>query len=79
MGVFAEFERSMIQERVRAELRRAVDEGKQLGRPRIDADLEQRIRNALRAGETIRSAAERFNVNPSTVQRVNKRPFDVAA
>jgi DNA invertase Pin-like site-specific DNA recombinase len=34
MGVFAEFERSMIQERVRAGLRRAKNEGKQLGRPR---------------------------------------------
>jgi len=34
MGVFAEFERAMIQERVRAGLRRAVSEGKQLGRPR---------------------------------------------
>jgi len=32
MGVFAEFERAMIQERVRAGLRRAKDEGKQLGR-----------------------------------------------
>ena len=79
MGVFAEFERSMIQERVRAGLRRAVDEGKQLGRPRIDADLEQRIRDALKAGETIRGAAERFNVNPSTVQRVSRRPFEAAA
>jgi DNA invertase Pin-like site-specific DNA recombinase len=34
MGVFAEFERAMIQERVRAGLRRAKDEEKQLGRPR---------------------------------------------
>jgi DNA invertase Pin-like site-specific DNA recombinase len=33
MGVFAEFERSMIQERVRAGLARAKEEGKQLGRP----------------------------------------------
>jgi DNA invertase Pin-like site-specific DNA recombinase len=32
MGVFAEFERSIIQERVRAGLRRARSEGKQLGR-----------------------------------------------
>ena len=32
MGVFAEFERAMIAERVRAGLRRAKDEGKQLGR-----------------------------------------------
>jgi DNA invertase Pin-like site-specific DNA recombinase len=47
MGVFAEFERSMIAERVRAGLRRARSEGKQLGRPRIAAGLEQRIREAL--------------------------------
>ena len=33
MGVFAEFERAMIQERVRAGLARARDEGTRLGRP----------------------------------------------
>jgi DNA invertase Pin-like site-specific DNA recombinase len=43
MGVFAEFERSMIQERVRAGLARAKEEGKRLGRPRIAAELEERI------------------------------------
>jgi DNA invertase Pin-like site-specific DNA recombinase len=78
MGVFAEFERSMIQERVRAGLRRAVDEGKQLGRPRIAPELEKRIREALKDGATIRGAAEKFGVNPSTIQRV-KHPFVVAA
>jgi DNA invertase Pin-like site-specific DNA recombinase len=31
MGVFAEFERAMIQERVRAGLKRARSEGKRLG------------------------------------------------
>jgi DNA invertase Pin-like site-specific DNA recombinase len=35
LGVFAEFERSIIQERVRAGLRRAKAEGKRLGRPRM--------------------------------------------
>jgi DNA invertase Pin-like site-specific DNA recombinase len=43
MGVFAEFERAMIQERVRAGLRRARDEGKRLGRPKIEADIEHAI------------------------------------
>src|SRR5215471_17140833 len=42
MGVFAEFERAMIQERVRAGLRRAKAEGKQLGRPRIAPEIERR-------------------------------------
>jgi DNA invertase Pin-like site-specific DNA recombinase len=78
MGVFAEFERSMIQERVRAGLRRAKDDGKKLGRPRIAPQLEERILAALKAGETIRGVADKFAVNPSTVQRI-KHPFVVAA
>jgi DNA invertase Pin-like site-specific DNA recombinase len=43
MGVFAEFERAMIQERVRAGLARAKSEGKRLVAP----ELEERIRKAL--------------------------------
>jgi DNA invertase Pin-like site-specific DNA recombinase len=78
MGVFAEFERSMIQERVRAGLRRAKDDGRKLGRPRIARQLEERILAALKAGETIRGVADKFDVNPSTVQRI-KHPFVVAA
>ena len=34
-GAFAEFERSMIRQRVNAGLKRAVEQGKQLGRPKI--------------------------------------------
>jgi DNA invertase Pin-like site-specific DNA recombinase len=78
MGVFAEFERAMIAERVRAGLRRAKDEGKRLGRPRIAAELEKRIQTALnerkRTGEGVRGIAKRFGVDPSTVQRI-ARPF----
>jgi DNA invertase Pin-like site-specific DNA recombinase len=80
MGVFAEFERAMIQERVRAGLRRAKDEGKQLGRPRLRADLEEQILAALKAPgrtEGVRKIAARFGVDPSTVQRIS-RPFDGA-
>ena len=36
MGVFAEFERAMIRERVNAGLARAKAQGKKLGRPRRD-------------------------------------------
>jgi DNA invertase Pin-like site-specific DNA recombinase len=78
MGVFAEFERSMIQERVRAGLRRAKEEGKQLGRPRIPAELEKQILAALRTpgrAEGVRKIATRFGVDPSTVQRIS-RPLD---
>ena len=77
MGVFAEFERSIIQERVRAGLARARSEGKKLGRPPIAPELEARIRKALNEpGRTdgVRKIAERFGVNPGTVQRIS-RPF----
>jgi DNA invertase Pin-like site-specific DNA recombinase len=81
MGVFAEFERSMIQERVRAGLKRAKAEGIVLGRPRLDAKLEAQIIGALNAPgrtEGVRKIAARFGVSPDTVQRIS-RPFDVAA
>jgi DNA invertase Pin-like site-specific DNA recombinase len=77
MGVFAEFERAMIQERVRAGLARAKSEGKRLGRPPIAPDLEHRIREALnKPGRTegVRKIAARFGVDPGTVQRIS-RPF----
>jgi DNA invertase Pin-like site-specific DNA recombinase len=80
MGVFAEFERSIIQERVRAGLARAKAEGKQLGRPRIAPELEKRIQEALRAKDRpgVRVIAEQFGVSPGTVQRIG-RPFEGGA
>jgi hypothetical protein len=41
MGVFAEFERAMIAERVRVGLARARDEGKRFGRPPLTPTLEK--------------------------------------
>ena len=80
MGVFAEFERAMIQERVRAGLRRAVSEGKQLGRPRIAPELEERIRKAQAGSDrpSVRALAKRFGVAVNTVQRIS-RPFGASA
>src|SRR6516165_5300784 len=49
-GAFAEFERSMIRQRVHAGLKRAVEQGKQLGRPKIGPALEKRIQSQLRPG-----------------------------
>jgi DNA invertase Pin-like site-specific DNA recombinase len=76
LGVFAEFERTMIAERIRAGLARARSEGKRLGRPPIAPALEKRIREALatpgRPG--VRIIAKRFSVDPGTVQRIS-RPF----
>jgi DNA invertase Pin-like site-specific DNA recombinase len=71
MGVFAEFERAMIQERVRAGLARARDEGKTLGRPKIAPATEKAIRAALSKGdEGMHKIAARFRVGTGTVQRI---------
>jgi DNA invertase Pin-like site-specific DNA recombinase len=74
MGVFAEFERAMIQERVRAGLARAVSEGKRLGRPPIAPELQKRILDARASGLSVRKTAARFGIDPATVQRLS-RPF----
>jgi DNA invertase Pin-like site-specific DNA recombinase len=50
LGVFAEFERAMIVERVKAGLERAPSEGKRLGRPMLSPDKERRVRDLLAAG-----------------------------
>jgi DNA invertase Pin-like site-specific DNA recombinase len=70
-GVFAEFERSIIQERVRAGLRRAKGEGIRLGRPKTEEAKEAAIRAALAAGDKgMRKIAAEHGVGTGTVQRI---------
>ena len=70
-AVFARLEREMIRERVVAGLNRARAQGKQLGRPRIPAKKERRIRDALAKGDIgMLKIAGRFGVGSGTVQRV---------
>ena len=70
LGVFAEFERAMIAERVRAGLARAKAQGAKLGRPRIDMAKETAIRDALANGQGIRKVARALRVGIGTVARV---------
>jgi DNA invertase Pin-like site-specific DNA recombinase len=81
-GAFAEFERSMIRQRVHAGLKRAVAQGKQLGRPKISEALERRIQSQLRANKGILKVARECGVGTGTVQRIKDEmsgPFDAAA
>ena len=81
-GAFAEFERSMIRQRVNAGLRRAVEQGKQLGRPRVSPAIEKRILSHLRKGVGILKTAKTLGVGTGTVQRIKQemsRPFDASA
>jgi DNA invertase Pin-like site-specific DNA recombinase len=73
MGVFAEFERSMIHERVMAGLARARAEGIQLGRPAEvsrDAAKVQAMKAARASGKSIRRIAAEHGVGVGTVARL---------
>src|SRR4051795_1654054 len=72
MGVFAEYERAMIRERVNAGLARARAEGKKLGRPRIGAELERRVCELRAAGKGVKTVARELGVGVGTVQRIDR-------
>src|SRR6202050_1980386 len=74
IGAMAEFERALIQERVRAGLRNARAKGKRLGRPRTGLSGTQVA--ALRAsGASLRAIAKELGVGVGTVHRLShQRP-----
>jgi DNA invertase Pin-like site-specific DNA recombinase len=72
MGVFAEFERAMIRDRVKAGMARAKAGGAKFGRPTIDASLRLQILDSLSAGMGIGKAARTYGVGTLTVQRIKK-------
>jgi DNA invertase Pin-like site-specific DNA recombinase len=69
-GVFAEFERSMIVERINAGLDRARKQGKTLGRPSVDASVEKKIIRERAKGHGMMRIARDCGVGTSVVQRV---------
>src|SRR6266700_8173751 len=67
IGAMAEFERALIQERVRAGLRNARNKGKRLGRPRVIVDASQ-IARLREQGASFREIAEAVGASPGTVR-----------
>ena len=70
VGVFAEFERAMIQERVKAGLARAREQGKTLGRPRVDQTIEAKILQLRKKNIGQLKIARMLGIGTGTVQRV---------
>src|ERR1700746_3943465 len=68
IGAMAEFERSLIQERVRAGLRNAGAKGKRLGRPRVVVDVS-RIATLRASGASIREISGQLGMSAYTVHR----------
>ena len=72
IGAMAEFERSLIQERVRAGLRNAKAKGKKLGRPRVFVD-ESKIEALRDSGASWRAIAIELGLGVGTVHKVSQK------
>src|SRR5436190_5089843 len=72
LGVFAEFERGIIRERVNAGLARAKAKGTKLGRRRVKPSVEASILKLRAKGEGIHMIRKKLNIGTSVVQRVFK-------
>ena len=72
IGAMAEFERALIQERVRAGLRHARSKGKRLGRPHVFVS-ESRIESLRASGASWRAIAKELGVGMGTVVRASQR------
>jgi DNA invertase Pin-like site-specific DNA recombinase len=71
LGVFSEFEREIIRERVNSGLARAKAQGKKLGRPRRDTPKRlAAIRKLRKRGIGINKIASKLGIGVSVVQRV---------
>jgi len=68
IGAMAEFERSLIQERVKAGLRNARAKGKRLGRPKVHVD-SLRVASLRRAGRSWSEISLETGWAKGTVQR----------
>ena len=73
LGVFAEFERGIIRERVNAGLARAKANGVKLGRRRVKPAVEARIRELRAGGDGILKIGRKLGIGTSVVQRVFKQ------
>jgi DNA invertase Pin-like site-specific DNA recombinase len=79
LGVFSEFERAMIRDRVMAGLDRARAAGKRLGRPRTTPYQIGLIRAALDEGRGVRETARLLKVSAAKVSEVRRMSATIAA
>lgn len=78
LGVFAEFEREMISERVRAGIKNAKSKGtktgKPFGRPRVSRDVERKVSELRKKDWGINRIAKELGIGSGTVRRIAYGP-----
>ena len=70
LAVFAEFEREILRERVRAGLAHARQNGQRLGRPITAALHVEQVRKLYRAGSSKSEIARRLEIGRTSVRRI---------
>ncbi len=70
LAVFAEFERDILRERVKAGIAQARAEGRPHGRPRSAALQEKRVREMHEAGMSKSEIARRLSIGRTSVRRM---------
>jgi len=71
VGAIAELERNLIVERVKAGMRRAKLDGRQIGRSRLDMNREQIVHDR-RSGMSLTQVAKKHGISRASVCRVMK-------
>ena len=71
VGVFSEFEREMISERVKLGLQRVKSSGKKLGRPkRINANIQTEVMKLSAEGKSLTSIAKSLSISKTSAYRI---------
>lgn len=78
LGVFSEFERAMISERVKTSLSRVRATGKKLGRKPLDTKTVEKVEKALRSGQSINATARAIGIGVGSVHRIKTRMTQAA-
>ena len=73
LAVFAEFEREILRERVRAGLAQARENGQRLGRPATAAVHADQVRKLYGAGTSKAEIARRLQIGRTSVRRILSR------
>ena len=73
VGVFSEFERSMISERVKLGLKRVKSKGTKLGRPtKIDDVTKEQVWNMVDEGKSLSQISKILEISKMSVSRANR-------
>ena len=78
LGVFSEFERAMISERVKTSLARVRASGKTLGRKPLDPKIVRKVEQSLSQGVSINQTAKALKIGVGSVHRIKTRMAQAA-